>query len=102
MSSTNDPNPTPADQPDPTKAGAKPDPAKLTWTPPAPGSPGLQEQGPWAMLRLIGRARVAPAGTDRVLLTFKDGERTATVELRAALNPFTSTALQEFRCPNVQ
>jgi type VI secretion system protein ImpL len=80
----------------------KPDPVKLTWTPPSPGSAGLQDQGQWALFRLFARGRIAPAGGDRSTVTFKDGERTAALELRAAPNPFASTALQEFRCPNVQ
>ncbi|HYZ61567.1 MAG TPA: type VI secretion IcmF C-terminal domain-containing protein, partial [Acetobacteraceae bacterium] len=79
----------------------KPDPAKLSWTPPSPGSPGLQEQGPWALFRLFGRGRAVGSG-ERATLTLRDGERSATVELRAAPNPFTTTALQDFRCPSVQ
>jgi type VI protein secretion system component VasK len=74
----------------------------MTWTPPAPGSPGLQDQGAWALFRLLGRGRVQPGGPDRASIVLRDGERSATVELRAAPNPFATTVLQDFRCPSLQ
>ena len=80
----------------------KPGPVKLSWDPPAPGSPGLQEQGAWALFRLFARGRIAPAGGDRATISFRDGERSASFDLRTAPNPFASTLLQEFRCPSLQ
>ncbi|GAC1346454.1 MAG: type VI secretion system membrane subunit TssM [Acetobacteraceae bacterium] len=81
---------------------SKPGAVRLSWTPPANGSPGLMDQGSWALFRLMGRARMTPAGGDRASVVWRDGERSATFELRAAPNPFGSTLLQEFRCPLLQ
>ena len=66
----------------------------------APG-PRIEDQGPWALFRLVSRARASVAG-DRMGLVFTGGERTARFELRASPNPFGSTAVSEFRCPAVQ
>jgi type VI secretion system protein ImpL len=79
---------------------------KLSFDPPPAGGTGvLQENGPWAMFRLFGDARLQQAGSaDRFTLTFHSGEREAVFELRASsvLNPFAPGVLRDFRCPVVQ
>ena len=99
--------------------GGPPRPAQITWPdpgrvqaarltfdpPPANGAPALQESGAWSVFRLFGRGRVqagGSAGADRATLTLQSGERQANFDLRASPNPFTSPALQEFRCPVIQ
>ena len=61
----------------------------------------IEAAGPWAVFRLLARGRPAQAG-DRVTLAFQANDRQARFELRANPNPFTATALTEFRCPTVQ
>ncbi len=92
--------------------GGPPKPAQITWPPPKPGpvklawepagASTIELSGPWALFRLVSRGRLQPAGADRAALTIQNGERTASFDLRAAPNPFTSTLLQEFRCPTIQ
>jgi type VI secretion system protein ImpL len=79
--------------------------ARLVFDPPPTGGTGvLQESGPWALFRLFGRGKLQQgASPDRATLTFQIGDRQAAFEIHAgsAANPFTSGALQEFRCPAV-
>lgn len=86
-------------------------PAAFTW----PGADGMMTasvafggdqpvaaDGSWALFRLLDRASVAPApDAEGFTLTFDDGERRASFELRPASsrNPFGSDLLQGFRCP---
>ncbi len=87
-------------------AGAEPDAERSPrFRPTGSSGAALQETGPWAMFRLLGRARMkrtGPAG--RFTLTFSQGEREAVFEVRAdsIVNPFAPGPLQEFRCPTVQ
>jgi type VI secretion system protein ImpL len=80
---------------------------RLVFDPPVAGLPGgLEESGPWALLRLISRGRIVPeAGTaGRYLLTFVFGNRQAVFEVRTNASPdaFTLGMLQDFRCPAVR
>ncbi len=60
----------------------------------------LSADGPWAVFRLMSRAKAAGTG-DRVALSF-GSDRQVRFDLRANPNPFAGTALTEFRCPTVQ
>jgi type VI secretion system protein ImpL len=84
-------------------SGAQTSAARLSFDPPPAGA-APQDNGPWAMLRLFGRAKLKPlTGPDRYALTFQSGGREATFELRStsSVNPFTPNLLQDFRCPTV-
>jgi type VI secretion system protein ImpL len=73
--------------------------------PPADGTGVLQENGPWAMFRLLRRARPQPGSSPELYtLTFQAGDRSASFALRAAslLNPFASGVLQDFHCPTIR
>ncbi len=67
------------------------------------GAQGLrQERGPWAWFRVLDDSRMSPAERpEHFTVTFTLGGRTATYELiaRSAFNPFQSTALSQFECP---
>ncbi|GGC29150.1 type VI secretion protein IcmF [Siccirubricoccus deserti] len=75
---------------------------RLTMTPTA-GAPTIVERtGPWALYRLLDTARVASDGQpDRFTVTFNAGGRSAVFRLTASsvMNPFTMTAMRQFRCP---
>ncbi len=75
---------------------------RLTLTPTA-GVPSITERtGPWALYRLLDTARVVSDGQpDRFTVTFNAGGRNAVFRLTASsvMNPFTMTALRQFRCP---
>jgi type VI secretion system protein ImpL len=75
---------------------------RLTMTPTA-GAPTIVERtGPWALYRLLDTARVASDGQpDRFTVTFNAGGRNAVFRLTASsvMNPFTMTAMRQFRCP---
>nr|WP_256476419.1 type VI secretion system membrane subunit TssM [Siccirubricoccus soli] len=77
--------------------------ARLTMTPTA-GVPSITERtGPWALYRLLDTARVTSDGQpDRFTVTFNAGGRTAVFRLTASsvMNPFTMTAMRQFRCPS--
>ena len=80
---------------------------RLTIEPPPAGRSGeLQESGPWALFRLIGRGRLqAQAGAaDRYTLTFQLGERQVVFDIRmqGAGNALTPGMLPDFRCPGVR
>jgi type VI secretion system protein ImpL len=72
-------------------------------TTPVSGQPTVVERdGPWALLRLMDTAKVAPSGQpDKFRLTFNGSSGSAAFELNASSvrNPFTLTALRSFRCP---
>jgi type VI secretion system protein ImpL len=64
----------------------------------------LQASGPWALFRLFDQGRLAQAGSvDRYTLTFTLGGHQSVFEIRAGsvLNPFASSVLRDFRCPNL-
>jgi type VI secretion system protein ImpL len=76
---------------------------RVTLTP-ANGGPAtvLEENGPWALLRLLDAARVTPGGQpDRFGIRFASPAGNAAFELDASSvrNPFTLGALRAFRCP---
>jgi type VI secretion system protein ImpL len=77
---------------------------RLVFDPPLAGA--VQETGPWALFRLLGRGRLqAQAGaTDRYTLTFQLGDRQAVFEVRvqASANPLAPGLLQDFHCPTVR
>ena len=71
---------------------------------PADGSSAkiIEENGPWALLRLIGAATVTPSGQpDKLAVSFASpaGRARFEVDANSVRNPFTLTALGSFRCP---
>ncbi len=71
---------------------------------PAGGGPAtvIENNGPWALLRLIDAAHVTPSDQpDKFQVAFKTPAGNAVFELDAASvrNPFNMTALRAFRCP---
>ena len=76
---------------------------RVTMTPASGGQGEVFEQdGPWALLRLLDRFKAAPAGQpDRFRITFTGGGGTAVFNLNAnsVRNPFSMAALRSFRCP---
>lgn len=84
--------------------GDGPQQVRIAFQPPIAGVPtSIVRDGPWAWFRLLEQAEVVPSSlSDRFLVTFRIGDRKATFELRAnsVINPFTMTALGEFRCPD--
>jgi type VI secretion system protein ImpL len=78
--------------------------AALSFVPsrPPPGQPsGLNEPGPWGLLRLVAAAHVTKLAPDRYRLDFTLSGRTATLTLKAAglHNPFDLALTQQFSCP---
>jgi type VI secretion system protein ImpL len=74
---------------------------KLAWD----TEPGIVELGPWALFRMFAHGTIQPATAgNRFSLTFSAGEHEARFEIHTASanTPFTSAALRDFRCPNVQ
>jgi type VI secretion system protein ImpL len=70
--------------------------------PPTTGTPVIQTSGPWALFRLFDRGTLRQTGSsDRYLLDFILGDRTASFEIRAGsvLNPLAPGLLRDFRCP---
>ncbi len=78
----------------------------LVFDPPPPNGTGvLQDTGPRALFRMLGRGKLQQAGSpDRYTLTFQLGARQAAFEIHAATarNPFAPDILQDFRCPAIQ
>jgi type VI secretion system protein ImpL len=76
---------------------------RVTMTPAAGGNATMSQQdGPWALLRMMDTIRVIPSGQpDRFRLVFSSPAGAATFELNASSvrNPFTLDALRAFRCP---
>ena len=62
----------------------------------------IEENGPWALLRLLDVAKIATTGQpDKFHVTFTTPSGNAAFDLSAASvrNPFSMTALRAFRCP---
>ncbi len=88
-------------------------PVKMLW--PAPNAAGrahlaitrngqasaLDATGPWALFRLLDRARITGNLADQMNVTFDTGGLSASFLLRAASvrNPFRSRELEQFQCP---
>ena len=76
---------------------------RVTLTPAAGGAATvLEENGPWALLRLLDAARVTPSGQpDKFRIAFGGAGGSAVFDLNASSvrNPFTLSALRAFRCP---
>jgi type VI secretion system protein ImpL len=63
----------------------------------------IEENGPWALLRLLDAAHIASSGQpDKFRVTFSAPAGNAVFDLSAASvrNPFSMTALRAFRCPS--
>ncbi len=78
---------------------------RVTMTAAGGGSGGVvvERDGAWALLRLLDAARVLPSGQpDRFRLVFQSPAGPAEYELTASSvrNPFTMSALRQFRCPS--
>ncbi len=74
----------------------------------APQQAGLAStisvSGPWSFFRLLDEGAIQRSSlTDQFTVTFNVGGRIATFDLRAnsVFNPFTLTALEQFRCPQL-
>jgi type VI secretion system protein ImpL len=63
----------------------------------------IETQGPWALFRLIDKARKENAGPQTFLATFGEGDATAVfrISLPSERNPFSRGGLWSFRCPTV-
>jgi len=76
---------------------------RVTLTPAGGGAATvIEENGPWALLRLMDVAHVTPSGQpDKFHIGFSGAAGQALFELDAASvrNPFTLGALRAFRCP---
>jgi type VI secretion system protein ImpL len=75
---------------------------RFTATPASGAATVTEENGPWALLRLLDVAHVTPSGQpDKFQLTFSPPAGKAVFDLNAASvrNPFSMTALRAFRCP---
>jgi type VI secretion system protein ImpL len=77
---------------------------RVTFTATAGGSGTVIERdGSWALLRLLDAARVIPSGQpDKFRVAFSAPAGNAEFELTASSvrNPFTMSALRNFRCPS--
>lgn len=62
----------------------------------------MEEQGAWALFRLIDKARRQNSGQSAFLATFGTGDRAATLRITLASdkNPFSHGGVWSFRCPN--
>jgi type VI secretion system protein ImpL len=76
---------------------------RVTMTPAAGGNAQVTEKdGPWALLHLLDTAKIVPSPQpDKFSLTFTSPAGNASFQLNAnsVRNPFTLTALRNFRCP---
>jgi type VI secretion system protein ImpL len=75
---------------------------RLQLLPPGAGASGIVEEGPWALHRLLGRARLAPGSSpERFTAELTVGGRSATFEVYvgSVLNPFRLPELEQFNCP---
>ena len=62
----------------------------------------LEENGPWALLRLLDAARVTPSGQPdkfRIAFTTPSGSAVFELDANSVRNPFTMSSLRAFRCP---
>jgi type VI secretion system protein ImpL len=68
--------------------------------PPAPAPAVLEKTGAWSLFRLLDTAGAAQRG-DRLVASFIVGGRELQYQIAVgtSVNPFTLTALREFRCP---
>jgi len=75
--------------------------ASLTFLPAVPGrADPPAKTGPWALFRLLGTAKIPRAG-DALTARFNAGGYEAAYQINVTTlpNPFTLTAMREFRCP---
>ena len=75
---------------------------RFTATPASGAATVVEENGPWALLRLLDTAQVVSAGQpDKFTLTFTApaGKAVFTLNAASVRNPFSMTALRAFRCP---
>ena len=82
--------------------GPGPSVSRITLAPQSTGLNTMSVTGPWSFFRLLDQGRIQPSNlTDRFSVSFNVGGREASFDLRAnsVFNPFTLTALKEFRCP---
>jgi type VI secretion system protein ImpL len=83
--------------------GPGPSVARLAIEPPSAGKPAsLTRNGPWSFFRLLDAGEVErEGGTDLISVSFRLGGHTVRYSLRASsvVNPFTSDAVRQFRCP---
>jgi type VI secretion system protein ImpL len=63
----------------------------------------IEAEGPWALFRLMERAKRENAGETMIRATFGEGAGTVTflIQLPSNRNPFSRGALWSFRCPSV-
>ena len=76
---------------------------RLLFDPPAPGAP-LADTGPWALFRMVARARQQPTvGGGHTTLVFQQGDRKAEFDLKwlQGGNPFAPGLLDALRCPSL-
>lgn len=61
----------------------------------------FEQQGPWALFRLIEEGKRENAGETAIRVTFGEGARSATllISLPTDKNPFSRGGLWSFRCP---
>jgi len=75
---------------------------RFTATPASGAATVVEENGPWALLRLLDTAQVVSAGQpDKFTLTFTApaGKAVFTLNAASVRNPVSMTALRAFRCP---
>ena len=79
--------------------------SRITFAPQQTGQPStISVSGPWSFFRLLDEGKIQRSSlTDQFTVTFSVGGRDATFDLRAnsVFNPFTLTALEQFRCPQL-
>jgi type VI secretion system protein ImpL len=78
--------------------------ASLAFDPAADTGP-VTADGSWALFRLLGRGRVAPAGSPEAFtVSFQSGAQQARFTLKAGSshNPFGRNLLEGFRCPAIR
>ncbi len=78
--------------------------SRITLAPQVAGQNTISVSGPWSFFRLLDEGSIQRSSlTDRFTVTFNVGGRVATFDLRAnsVFNPFTLTALGQFRCPQL-
>ena len=77
---------------------------RLQVTPPsATGNSGMVTEGPWALFRMLDRARLEPSGApEKFRVTFDVDGRKAVFDVTASSvrNPFHLRELNEFSCPS--
>ena len=78
--------------------------SRITLAPQVAGQNTISVSGPWSFFRLLDEGSIQRSSlNDRFTVTFNVGGRLATFDLRAnsVFNPFTLTALGQFRCPQL-